>query len=313
MSVSVINPARGFAMRVFVTGASGFIGSAVVRELVSCGHEVVGLARSDASAKTLSEAGATPHRGSLEDPESLRVAAEASDGVIHLAFNHDFSQFETNCEMDRRAIGILACALEGSTRPLIVTAGIGVFKQDGVATEQDAAVPSSVFPRSASEEAALDAVARGIHATVVRLPQVHDQYRQGLITYLIDIALEKGVSAYIGEGANRWPAVHVLDAAHLYKLVLENGVARTRYHAVAEEGIPLRSIAETIGRRFDLPARSISTEQSAEHFGWLAHLAGTSLGASSALTREWLRWNPSHTDLITDVEHARPAREPVKI
>lgn len=293
-------------MRVFVTGASGFIGSAVVPELIGAGHQVVGLARSDASAQALVAAGAQAHRGSLEDLDSLRAGATESDAVIHLAFVHDFSQFEANCEKDRQAIGVLGSALAGSARPLIVTAGLGVQAPGSPATEEDAPIPSSAgFPRSVSEEAAVSALALGARVSVVRLPQVHDPNKQGLITFMIALAREKGLSAYVGDGANRWPAVHVLDAAKLYRLALEKGATGVRYHAVAEEGVPLREIAEAIGRRVHVPVNSIAADEAARHFGWLGHFVTADLRASSALTREWLDWNPVQPGLISDLDRGR--------
>jgi nucleoside-diphosphate-sugar epimerase len=291
-------------MRVFVTGATGFIGSAIVQELIGAGHQVLGLARSDAGAKSLIAMGAQVHRGDLEDLESLRSGAAAADGVIHCAFNHDFSQYQANCEADRRVIEAIGSVLIGSDRPFIVSAGVGVATPGRAATENDACMPSSMLPRSASEEAALSLAQRGVRASVMRLPQVHNLERQGLITLLILIAREKRVSAYVGDGANRWPAAHLLDVARLYKLALEKGSAGARYHAIAEEGVPLRDIAEVIGRRLRLPVVSKSPTEAAEHFGWLAVFAsaldrGT---ASSAITQERLGWRPVGPGLIADLE-----------
>ena len=295
-------------MRIFLTGATGFIGSAIIPELINAGHRVIGLARSDAGAKALVDAGAQVHRGDLEDLESLRSGAAASDGVIHCAFNHDFSKYVANCEADRRAVEALGSVLEGSDRPLIVTSGTAVvFSSGRVATEEDPPAPSSGgIPRSASEEAAASLVLRGVRAIAMRLPQVHDRVKQGLITYLIDLAREKGVSAYAGDGRNRWPAAHVLDTARLYRLALEKGSAGARFHAVAEEGVPLRDIAEAIGRRLEMPVVSKSPEDAAAHFGWLGFFVGLDAPASSALTRQRLGWRPVQSSLLTDLAHLSP-------
>ncbi len=290
-------------MRVFVTGATGFIGTAVVRELIDAGHQVLGLARSDAGAKSLFAAGAQVHRGDLEDLESLRSGAAMSEGVIHTAFNHDFSKWAENCKADRHAVEALGSALAGSDRPLIVTSGTGAaFTPGRLTTEEDA--PNSPIPRVVSEEAAASMAAQAVRVLVMRLPQVHDPVKQGLITYMIAIAREKRVSAYVGDGLNRWPAVHRLDAAHLYRLALEKGSAGARYNAVAEEGVPLREIAEAIGQGLKVPVVSKSHEEAGEHFGWLAHFVGFDVPASSALTQERLGWRPVQPGLIADLNAA---------
>jgi len=289
-------------MRLFVTGSTGFVGSAVVKELISAGHEVLGLARSDAAAQLLLSAGAEVQRGSLEDLGCLRSGAANSEGVIHLGFNHDFSKFKENCEVDKLAIEALGSALEGSDRPLIVTSGTAGLSAPGqLATEDDVLPPNSPLPR-VSEQTAFAMLQKGVSASVVRLPQVHDTVKQGLVTYLIALAREKGVSAYVGEGLNRWSAVHVLDAAHLYRLALEKHEAGARYHAVAEEGVLMRDIAETIGRGLQVPVKSLAPEEAAAHFGWLDMFASHDLPASSAATQEKLGWHPSGPGLIADLE-----------
>ncbi len=291
-------------MRVFLTGATGFIGSALIPDLINSGHQVLGLARSDAGAKSLQAAGVQVHRGDIEDLESLRSGAAASDGVIHTAFNHDFSKYAANCETDRRAIEALGSVLVDSGRPLVVTSGTGMVLTPGrLATEDDPPAPASRIPRSASEEAAAWFASQGVRVSVVRLPQVHDRFKQGLVSYAIAVAREKGVSAYVGDGRNRWPAVHLLDAAHLYTLALEKGSTGARYHAVAEEGVSMRDIAEAIGRGLKVPVVSISPEQAAVHFGWLGLFVGFDIPASSELTQERLGWRPTQqTGLIADLD-----------
>jgi nucleoside-diphosphate-sugar epimerase len=294
-------------MRIFMTGATGFIGSAIVPELINAGHQVLGLTRSDAGAKSLTAAGAQVHRGDLNDLESLRKGAAMSDGVIHTAFIHDFSKFQEVCEVDRRVIEALGSALVGSDRPLLITSGTGMANSapGRTATEEDAPEISHPIPRVASEQAAASLAGKGVRVGVMRLPQVHNTVKHGLVTYAIELARQKGVSAYVGDGRNRWPAVHVLDAAGLYRLALEKLEIGARYHAVAEEGVPMRDIAEVIGRGLKVPVISVSPEEAPAHFGWLAAFAGRDLPASSALTQERLGWRPTGPGLIADLEQMR--------
>jgi nucleoside-diphosphate-sugar epimerase len=289
-------------MKIFVTGATGFIGSAIVPELINAGHQVLGLSRSDAGAKSLVAAGAQVHRGDLKDLESLRGGAAMSDAVIHAAFVHDFSKFAENCEIDGQAIETLGSVLEGSDRPFIVTSGTAGLAAPGqIATEDNNIPPNFPFPR-VSEQMALALVRKGVRASVMRLPQVHDTTKQGLVTYLIAVAREKGVSAYVGEGSNRWSAAHVLDVARLYRLALEKHEAGAKYHAVAEEGVAMRDIAEAIGRGLKVRVVSLSPEQAHAHFGWLRMFASNDLQASSAQTQRKLGWNPTGPGLIADLE-----------
>ena len=290
-------------MRIFVTGATGFVGSAVVQELIRSGYQVLGLARTDAAARSLNAVGAEAHPGDLGNLESLQRGAEAADGVIHTAFVHDFSKFKDNCETDRRAIEALSIPLAGSNRPFIVTSALGILPQGHLATEETMPVLGpAANPRAASEQTADLEAARGVRISVIRLaPTVHGGGDQGFVPTLINIARATGVSAYIGEGLNRWPAVHRLDAAHLYRLILEKGSAGIRYHGVAEEGIPFRAIAEEIGRQLDVPAVSKTSGEAAGHFGWFAHFAAMDIPASSGRTRELLGWQPSQSGLIADL------------
>jgi nucleoside-diphosphate-sugar epimerase len=290
-------------MRIFLTGATGFIGSAIIPELINAGHQVLGLTRSEAGAQSLIATGAEPHRGNIEDLESLRSGAAQADGVIHCAFNHDFSKFLENCENDRRAIEAMGDILIGSDRPFVITSGTGMGNagHGQLATEDDFN-PDHPNPRKVSELAGASVAERGVNISVVRLPQVHDTVRQGLVSYTTLVSREKGVSAYIGDGLNRWPAAHVLDVARLYRLAIEKGEVGSRYHAVAEEGVTTREIAEVVGRGLKVPVVSLSPDQATAHFGWLAMFAGLDLPASSARTQERLGWHPTGPGLIADLE-----------
>lgn len=297
-------------MRVFVTGATGFVGFAVAQELIGAGHQVLGLARSEAGAHSLVDIGAQVHRGDLEDLETLRSGAAMAEGVIHCAFNHDFSKFAANCELDRQAIDALGSVLAGSDRPFIVTSGIGTLAPGRAATEEDLppANPTS-YPR-VSEQTAVLVARRGVRTSVMRLPQVHDPVKQGFVSYLIAVAREKRVSAYVGDGSNRWAAVHRLDAARLYRLALEKAASdknagAARYHAVGEEGVPMKEIAEAIGRGLKVPVGAVPPEGAVQHFGFLGNFAGLDMPASSALTQERLGWHPTGPGLISDLETMR--------
>ncbi len=293
-------------MRVFVTGATGFIGTHVVKELLVAGHKVLGLTRSDAGAKSLAVLGADVHHGSLEDLDSLRSGAAASDAVIHLAFIHDFSKFKENCEIDQRAIEAIGSVLAGSERPLIVTSGAAGLAAPGqVATENTVVPPDFPFPR-VSEQTALSLLPKGVRASVMRLPQVHNTVKQGFVSFIIAVAREKGLSAYVGEGRNRWAAGHVLDVARLYRVALEKNEAGAKYHAVGEEGVAMRDIAEVIGRGLKVPVVSLSPEAAPAHFGSpLSMFAGLDLMASSTQTQEKLGWHPTGPGLIADLEQMR--------
>jgi nucleoside-diphosphate-sugar epimerase len=287
-------------MKVFVTGASGFVRSAVIRDLIANGHDVVGLARSDASADAVAATGAQVHRGDLNDHDSLRKAADTSDGVIHLAFHHDFDHFADAGELDRRAIEVLGTTLAGSDRPLVVTSGMAAQIPGRALTENDPAQPG--LPRF-SEPAVLAFADKGVRASIVRLsPTTHGEGDHGFVPRLIQIAREKGVAAYLGDGSNRWPAVHRLDAAPLFRLALEQASAATILHAAAEEGVAGRDIAAAIGRHLDLPVTSVPVEQAFDHFGWIGGMFALDIPASSALTRQRFGWEPTGPALLDDLE-----------
>lgn len=289
-------------MRVFVTGSTGFIGTALVKELMGAGHQVLGLTRSDEGAERLMAAGVEPLRGNTEDLDSLREGAAKTDGVIHLAFNHDFSQFQKNCEDDRKAIATIGEVLQGSNRPFVITSGTAIAANgDGKPSTEDGPT-ASWNPRSLSEATVKEWTARGVNTSVVRLPQVHDTRKQGLVPYLLAVAREKGVCAYVGDGSNRWPAAHLSDVARLYLLAFERAERGAIYHAVDEEGVTVKAIAEAHGRGLKLPVVSIRPEEAEAHFGWLGRFAGHDMPASSALTRQKLNWKPTGPGLIADLD-----------
>ena len=290
-------------MRVFLTGATGFIGSRIVPELVAAGHQVLGLTRSDSGAQQLERAGVEVYRGALEDPEGLAGGATQADAVIHTAFDHDFSRFMDNCDKDRRVIEALGRVLAGSSRPLIITSGTGMGSPGpGRIAVEDVFDRDNPNPRRLSELTGEAVAKQGVSVAVVRLPQVHDPEKQGLISPAIEIARQTGVSAYVGDGANRWPAAHVSDVARLYRLALDKHEPGARWHAVAEEGVPVREIAEAVGAGLGVPVRSLSAEEAASHFGWLGPFAGMDLPALSASTRERLGWAPTGPSLIEDLQ-----------
>lgn len=291
-------------MRIFLTGATGFIGSRILRELLAAGHEVIGLTRSDSGTKELAGAGASAHLGTLEDPAGLAKGAENADAVIHTAFDHDFTNFVANCEKDRRVIAALGSVLKGSDRPLLITSGVGIGDPgNGAPAREDVFDAHHFNPRIASELAGQEQLAAGVNLGVVRLPQVHDTVRQGLISPYIDMAREKGVVAYVDQGANRWAAGHVSDVAKLYVLALDRAEPGARYHAVAEEGVAARDIAETVAIGLGLPAVSLSKEEAEAHFGWFAMFAATDITASGVLTRQKLGWLPAGPSLLHDLKN----------
>jgi nucleoside-diphosphate-sugar epimerase len=288
-------------MRIFLTGATGFIGSRIIPELLAAGHTVLGMTRSDDGARALQAVGAEVHRGQLEDPDSLRSGAAQADAVIHTAFDHNFANFAANCEKDRQAIRALGSALKGSDRPLLITSGTGMGSQPGKLATEDVFNIEHPNPRKASEEEGVQLLEAGVAVSVVRLPQVHDTFRQGLISPLLDVVREKGFSAYVGEGQNRWPAAHVLDVARLYRLAIEQCKPGTRYHAVAEEGIPARDIAQVLGKGMGLPVKSITASEAAAHFGWLGAFVALDMPASSEWTQKALGWHPTGPALLEDL------------
>lgn len=290
-------------MRIFLTGATGFIGSRIVPELIAAGHRVLGMTRSESGAQALLAAGAEVHRGQLEDLESLRAGAAQADAVIHTAFDHDFSKFVANCEKDRDAIRALGSALVGTDRPLLITSGTGIGSPgDGQLAREDVFNSDHPNPRTLTEITGNELLGQGVAVSVVRLPQVHDPVKQGLITPLLDITRAKGVSAYVGDGQNRWPAAHVLDVARLYRLAIEQCKPGTRYNAVAEEGITARAIAEALGEGLGIPVKSIDASEAPVHFGWMAPFMTMDLSASSEWTRQALGWHPTGPTLLEDLK-----------
>lgn len=292
-------------MRVFVTGATGWVGAAVVKDLLAAGHQVLGLARAEDKAAALAATGAEVLRGTLDDLDLLRQGAKAADAVIHTAFNHDFSKFTENCAQDERAILAMGAVMEGTEKQILVTSGMARLAegQGRLATEADRPPPvSPAYPR-ASEAAARALTGRGVRAGAVRLPpSVHGKGDHGFVPHLIELARQTGVSAYIGEGRNGWASVHRFDAAPVYRLALESSVADDIFHAVADEAVPFKAIAEEIGRQLGVPVRSLTPEQAAAHFGWFAVFAGLEMTASSRQTRDWLGWRPTHASLLADLE-----------
>ncbi|MBB5986801.1 SDR family oxidoreductase [Sphingobium lignivorans] len=289
-------------MRIFLTGATGFIGSRIMPELLGAGHEVIGLTRSEAGVRALTAAGAQAHLGNLEDLASIRAGAERADAVIHTAFDHDFSKYAASCEQDRHVIDALGAVLAGSERPLLITSAVIMGASDDGSPAVETLFTVRHHPRSSSELAGEALLERGVILSVVRLPQVHDTVKQGLITPYVELAREKGVVAYVGEGENRWSAAHVLDVAQLYRLAVERAEPGARYHAVAEEGVTLREIAASVAAGLDLPLCSLSSEEASHHFGWFAMFAATDMSASGARTRALLGWEPSGPGLIGDLE-----------
>ena len=289
-------------MRIFLTGATGFIGSRIVPQLLAAGHHVVGMTRSEEGARALTAVGAEVHRGRLEDLASLRSGAAKADAVIHTAFDHDFSNFVANCEKDSQAIKAMGSALRGSSRPLLITSGTGMGSTPGKLATENVFNKEHPNPRSASEIAGEEMLAAGVAVSVVRLPQVHDTFKQGLITPLIEVARAKGVSAYVGEGLNRYPAAHVLDVARLYRLAIEKCEPGARYNAVDEEGISTRDVAQAVGEGLGLPVKSIAPGEAADHFGWLGAFVGLDMSASSAWTRRVLDWHPNGPGLLDDLK-----------
>ncbi len=287
-------------MKVFVTGATGFVGSAVTQELLANGHSVLGLSRSDDGTAKLTAMGATVHRGTLEDHAGLKEAASECDAVIHCGFSHDFSKFAETCENDRKVIATFADAYSGTQRPIVITSGVALLRGEQVT--EDMPVPvGSPNPRIATEQAADAALSQGADVRVVRLPIVHGENDPGFLRILITLALQKGFAAYTGAGENCWPTAHLLDVAPLYRLALERGEAGKRYHPVAEAGVPFREIAEVIGQRLSLPVRSLEPQEAEEYFTWFSHFAGLDCKASSMITREALNWLPTHQGVIADL------------
>lgn len=290
-------------MRIFVTGATGFIGTPLVRELIAAGHDVIGLCRAPEKAAALEAAGARAHFGSIMDHDSIKAGIAKADGVIHLAFNHDFSTFAANCEDDRHLILAMGSVLKGTNRPLVITSGSGMSRAEpGMpATEDGPPLTADIIPRAASEEAARALLAEGVNVSIMRLPQVHDTHRQGLITPAIQIALEKSLCAYVGEGANRWAAGHLSDVVKLYRIAIERSEAGSIYNAVAEEGVSHKAIAEALGTRLGLPVQSLTPEQAPAHFGWMTMFMNHDMSASSAITRQKTGWQPQGPTLLEDL------------